>query len=63
MSVDPISAAAATREIQREVLVLKKQRDIAKDVASSLIELVKDAPTPAPGRIGSYAQSASQATQ
>jgi len=55
MTVDPISASAATREIQREVLVLKKQQDVAKDVASSLIELVKDAPTPAPGRIDTYA--------
>jgi len=34
---------AATREIQREVLVLKRQQDVAKDVANSLIELVKDA--------------------
>ena len=55
MSVDPISASAATREIQREILVLKKQQDVEKDVASALIELVKDAPKPAPGRIDTYA--------
>ena len=34
MSVDLIAASAATREIQREVFVLKKQQDVAKDVAS-----------------------------
>ena len=55
MSVDPISASAATREIQREILVLKKQQDVEKDVASALIELVEDAPKPAPGRIDTYA--------
>ena len=55
MSVDPISQSAATREVQREVLVLKKQQDVAKDIASSLIELVKDAPRAAPGRIDVYA--------
>ena len=55
MSVDPISPSATTREAQREVLVLKKQQDVAKDVANSLIELVKDAPAPAPGRIDTYA--------
>ena len=55
MSVDPISPSAATREVQREMLVLKKQQDVAKEVASSLIELVKDAPAPAPGCIDTYA--------
>ena len=55
MSVDPIPVSAATREIQREVLVLKKQQDVAKDVASALIELVNAAPTPPPGRIDTYA--------
>ena len=38
---------------QREVLVLKRQQDVAKDVPNSLIEFVKDAP--APGRIDTYA--------
>ncbi len=55
MSVDPISPSAATREVQREILVLKKQQDVAKDVAASLIELVKDAPKAPPGRIDTYA--------
>jgi hypothetical protein len=55
MSVDPISPSAATREVQREVLVLKKQQDVAKDIASSVVELVKDAPASAPGRIDTYA--------
>jgi hypothetical protein len=55
MTVDPISPSAATREVQRDVLVLKKQQDVAKDIASSLVELVKDAPPPAPGRIDTYA--------
>lgn len=55
MTVDPISASAASREAQREVLVLKKQMDIADEVASSLIELVKDAPKAEPGRINTYA--------
>ena len=55
MTVDPISNNAASREIQREVLVLKKQQDVAKDVGQALVGLVKDAPTPAPGRIDTYA--------
>lgn len=55
MSVESISNTAASREIQREALVLKKQQDVAKEVAQSLVELVKDAPKPAPGRIDTYA--------
>jgi hypothetical protein len=55
MTSDAISNSAASREIQREMLVLKKQQDVAKDVGQSLVELVKDVPKPAPGRIDTYA--------
>ena len=55
MTVDPVSNNAESREIQREALVMKKQQDVAKDVAQSLVELVKEAPKPAPGRVDSYA--------
>ena len=55
MKIDPISPSAATREVEREVLVIKKTQDVEKQIAESLIDLVKDAPAPAPGRIDSYA--------
>lgn len=55
MAIDPISNSAAAREVQREALVMKKQQDVAKDVAQSLVELVKEAPKPAPGRVDTYA--------
>ncbi|HUU33524.1 MAG TPA: hypothetical protein VMW48_05635 [Vicinamibacterales bacterium] len=53
MTVDPISNNAVSREIQREVLVAKKQQDVARDVGQSLVDLVKSAPSP--GRIDTYA--------
>ncbi len=55
MTTSAISNNAASREIQREALVMKKQQDVAKDVAQSLVELVKEAPKPAPGRVDAYA--------
>ena len=55
MTIDPISRSAAVREVERETLVLKKQQDVAKDVASALVDLVKDAPRPTPGKIDTYA--------
>ena len=55
MRVSPVSATAASREVEREVLVLKKQQAVAKDVGSALVDLVKDAPAAAPGRIDTYA--------
>jgi len=41
--------------LEREVLVLKKLQDVSKDVGQSLVDLVKNAPAPAPGRIDTYA--------
>ncbi len=55
MTVDPISNSAASREIQRQALVMKKQQDVAKDVGQALVQLVKDTPAPPPGRIDTYA--------
>ena len=59
MSVDPVSSSAARAEFEREVLVLKKQQDVAKAVGQSLVDLMKaapaPAPAPAPGRIDTYA--------
>jgi len=53
MTVNPSSASAATLEVQREVLVMKKQQDVAKQVGQALVELIQ--PMPAPGRIDTYA--------
>jgi len=55
MTSSAISNNAVSREIQREALVMKKHQDVAKDVGQSLVELVKNAPTAAPGRIDTYA--------
>jgi hypothetical protein len=55
MTIDPTSSSAATLAAQRQVAVLKKQQDVAREVAQSVIELVKEAPSPAPGRIDTYA--------
>lgn len=48
------SPSAASFETEREVSVMKKSKDVEKETAASLIELVKKAPT-APGRIDTYA--------
>lgn len=53
MTVNPSSASAATLELQREVLVMKKQQDVTKEVGQALVELIQ--PAPAPGRIDTYA--------
>ncbi len=53
MTVNPASSSAAANAAEREVLVLKKQQDVVKEVAESLVELVKS--VPAPGRIDTYA--------
>ena len=57
MKIDQVSPSAATREVEREVLVIKQQQDVEKQVAEALVDLVKDAPapTPQPGRIDTYA--------
>ncbi len=55
MTVDPISNSAASIEIQRQTLVMKKHQDVAKDVGQALVQLVKDVPAPQPGRIDAYA--------
>ncbi|MEZ5420826.1 MAG: hypothetical protein R2708_26265 [Vicinamibacterales bacterium] len=47
------TSSASALELQREVLVMKKQQDVAKEVGQALVELVKD--TAAPGRIDTYA--------
>lgn len=53
MSVNSVSSSPAVLAAEREVLVLKKAQDVSKDVAQSLVDLVKAAP--APGRIDTYA--------
>ena len=53
MTVSPASQSAAMTAAEREVLVLKKAQDVAKDVSQALIDLVKSAPVP--GRIDTYA--------
>lgn len=58
MSVSAVgssSPSAASFETEREVSVMKKSKDVEKETAASLIELVKKAPTAAPGRIDTYA--------
>lgn len=57
MSVDFVSSSAARVDAERQVLVLKKNQDVAKAVGQSLVDLVKaaPAPAPAPGRIDTYA--------
>ena len=55
MKVDSTSSSAATLEAQREIAVMKKQQDVAREISQSLVDLVKDAPAPAPGRIDTYA--------
>jgi hypothetical protein len=55
MSVDPVAASAARVDTERAVLALKKHQDVAKAVGQSLVDLVKAAPSPAPGRIDTYA--------
>ncbi len=55
MNVNSASSSAAALEAQREVMVLKKQQDVTKEVGQALVELVKDAPSAAPGRIDTYA--------
>lgn len=53
MTVNSTAPSAATLEVEREVLVLKKQQDVAKQVGQALVELIQ--PPPAPGRIDTYA--------
>lgn len=55
MSVDSVSSAASCVDAERQVLVLKKNQDVAKAVGQSLVDLLKAAPAPAPGRIDTYA--------
>jgi hypothetical protein len=53
VTVNSASPSAATLEVEREVLVLKKQQDVAKQVGQALVELIQT--PPAPGRIDTYA--------
>lgn len=57
MTVNPVSQSAAMAAIELEMLVLKKNQDVAKDVSQSLVALVQSVPQPAPspGRIDTYA--------
>lgn len=55
MNVNSTPSSAAALEAQREIMVMKKQQNVAKDVGQSLVDLVKDTPAPAPGRINTYA--------
>jgi hypothetical protein len=55
MTLDRTSSSAAALEAQREIAVLKKHQDVAKDVGQSMVELVKQAAPAAPGRISAYA--------
>jgi Putative motility protein len=55
MQVNSTSSSAAALEAQREIMVMKKQQDVTKEVGQALVELVKDTPAPAPGRIDTYA--------
>ncbi|MGE0814803.1 MAG: hypothetical protein AB7O28_04835 [Vicinamibacterales bacterium] len=55
VNVDPQQLAAASFEAAREVLVLRKQRDVETAVAQSVVDLVRNATPAAPGRIDTYA--------
>ena len=55
VNVDPVALAASRVELAREVLVLRKHRDVEEAVAQSLVDLVKEAAPVAPGRINTYA--------
>ena len=55
MNVNSASSSAAALEAQREIMVMKKQQDVTKEVGQALVELVKDTPPAAPGRIDTYA--------
>ena len=55
MSISPASASAAYQarlDNDREIAVMKKARDVEKDQAQALVDLVKQA-TPAPPHVGS----------
>lgn len=53
MTVNSTPPSAATLEVDRAVLVMKKQQDVAKQVGQALVELIQT--PPAPGRIDTYA--------
>jgi hypothetical protein len=53
MKIDSTLSSASTLAMQREIAVMKKQQDVAKETAQAMVDLVKDAP--APGRIDTYA--------
>lgn len=57
MSIDPASVSAQQVELTREVLMLKKHKDVQQQVAQSLVDLVQSAPAPPaePGRLSVYA--------
>ena len=43
MAISPVSGTAASQELERSVAVMKRSKDVEKETAASLIELVKDA--------------------
>lgn len=55
MSVNAVSNSPAVVEAERQVLVLKKHQDVVKETSQALVDLLKAAPAPAPGRIDTYA--------
>ena len=58
MSISGVSGSSsspAPTAADREVAVLKKEREVEKQAAESLIQLVKEAPSPSAGRIDTYA--------
>ena len=55
-AVSGSSASEATPDVQRQVAVMKKARDVEKATAEALLELVKQGtPGPRGGRIDVYA--------
>ncbi|MGE3706392.1 MAG: hypothetical protein AB7I13_14060 [Vicinamibacterales bacterium] len=42
MSISPVSGSAASQELDRSVAVMKKSKDVEKETAASLIQLVKE---------------------
>lgn len=53
MKIDALSSSPATLAVQREIAVMKKQQDVAKETGQALVDLVKHA-TP-PGRVDTHA--------
>jgi hypothetical protein len=51
----PAASSSAEAEAERSTVVLKKQQDIARQPALTVVDLIRQAPAPAPsGRIDVY---------